>query len=162
MRYVSIIVAKSENNVIGSDGQLPWHLSEDLKKFKSITMGKPMIMGRNTFESIGKALPGRKNIILTRNLNYSAENVCVVNTAEKAIEACGEQEEIMIIGGGEIYKVFLGITNRLYLTNVDIEIEGDVFFPEINLSRWNLISREDYPKTTHREIGFSMEILERC
>ena len=79
MRYVSIIVAKSENNVIGSNGQLPWHLSEDLKKFKSITMGKPMIMGRNTFESIGKALPGRKNIILTRNLNYSAENVCIVH-----------------------------------------------------------------------------------
>jgi len=162
MRYVSIIVAKSENNVIGSNGQLPWYLSEDLKKFKSITMGKPMIMGRNTFESIGKALPGRKNIILTRNLNYSAENVFIVNTIEKAIEACGEHKEIMIIGGGEIYKAFLGITNRLYLTNVDIEIEGDVFFPEINLSHWNLISREDYPRTMYREIGFSMEILERC
>ena len=161
MRYVSIIVAKSENNVIGSNGQLPWHLSEDLKKFKSITMGKPMIMGRNTFESIGKALPGRKNIILTRNLNYSAENVFIVNTIEKAIEACGEHKEIMIIGGGEIYKAFLGITNRLYLTNVDIEIEGDVFFPEINLSHWNLISREDYPRTTQRNIGFNMEILER-
>ena len=162
MRYVSIIVAKSENNVIGSNGQLPWHLSEDLKKFKSITMGKPMIMGRNTFESIGKALPGRKNIILTRNLNYSAENVFIVNTIEKAIEACGEHKEIMIIGGGEIYKAFLGITNRLYLTNVDIEIEGDVFFPEINLSHWNLISREDYPRTSQRNIGFNMEILERC
>ena len=162
MRYVSIIVAKSENNVIGSNGQLPWHLSEDLKKFKSITMGKPMIMGRNTFESIGKALPGRKNIILTKNLNYSAENVFIVNTIEKAIEACGEHKEIMIIGGGEIYKAFLGITNRLYLTNVDIEIEGDVFFPEINLSHWNLISREDYPRTTQRNIGFNMEILERC
>ena len=162
MRYISIIVAKSENNVIGSNGQLPWHLSEDLKKFKSITMGKPMIMGRNTFESIGKALPGRKNIILTRNLNYSAKNVCIVNTIEKAIEACGEQKEIMIIGGGEIYKAFLGITNRLYLTNVDIKIEGDVFFPEINLSHWNLISREDYPRTTQRMIGFNMEILERC
>ena len=162
MRYVSIIVAKSENNVIGSNGQLPWYLSEDLKKFKSITMGKPMIMGRNTFESIGKALPGRKNIILTRNLNYSAENVFIVNTIEKAIEACGEHKEIMIIGGGEIYKAFLGITNRLYLTNVDIEIEGDVFFPEINLSHWNLISREDYPRTTQRMIGFNMEILERC
>ena len=162
MRYVSIIVAKSENNVIGSNGQLPWHLSEDLKKFKSITMGKPMIMGRNTFESISKALPGRKNIILTRNLNYSAVNVCIVNTIEKAIEACGEHKEIMIIGGGEIYKAFLGITNRLYLTIVDIEIEGDVFFPEINLSHWNLISREDYPRTTQRMIGFNMEILERC
>ena len=162
MRYVSIIVAKSQNNVIGNDGQLPWHLTEDLKKFKSITMGKPMIMGRNTFESIGKALPGRKNIILTRNLNYSAENVCVVNTKKEAIDACGEQKEIMIIGGGEIYKEFISITNRLYLTNVDIEIEGDAFFPEINLSNWNLISREDYPRTTHREIGFNMEILERC
>tara|TARA_B100001059_G_scaffold44681_1_gene37053 strand:- start:1128 stop:1616 length:489 start_codon:yes stop_codon:yes gene_type:complete len=162
MRYVSIIVAKSQNNVIGNDGQLPWHLTEDLKKFKSITMGKPMIMGRNTFESIGKALPGRKNIILTRNLNYSAENVCVVNTKKEAIDACGEQKEIMIIGGGEIYKEFISITNRLYLTNVDIEIEGDVFFPEINLLNWNLISREDYPRTTQREIGFNMEILERC
>ena len=161
MSYISIIVAKSRNNVIGNEGNLPWHIPEDLKKFKSITMGKPMIMGRSTFESIGKALPGRKNIVMTRDKEYQANDISVAHTLEEALILCGQAREIMIIGGGEIYKLFFGMVNRLYLTNVEKYIDGDVFFPEIDLSKWKMIRKEEYPLNTKRKIGFNLEILER-
>tara|TARA_Y100001970_G_scaffold71487_1_gene90793 strand:- start:509 stop:997 length:489 start_codon:yes stop_codon:yes gene_type:complete len=161
MSYISIIVAKSRNNVIGNEGNLPWHIPEDLKKFKSITMGKPMIMGRSTFESIGKALPGRKNIVMTRDKEYQANDISVAHTLDEALILCGQAREIMIIGGGEIYKLFFGMVNRLYLTNVEKYIDGDVFFPEIDLSKWKMIRKEEYPLNTKRKIGFNLEILER-
>ena len=161
MSFLSIIVAKSRNNVIGSEGSLPWHIPEDLKKFKSITMGKPIIMGRSTFESIGKALPGRKNIVMTRDKEYQAEGISVAHNLEEALILCEQAREIMIIGGGEIYKLFFDIVNRLYLTNVEKYIDGDVFFPEIDLSKWNVIKKEEFPMNTERKIGFSLEILER-
>ena len=161
MSFLSIIVAKSRNNVIGSEGNLPWHIPEDLKKFKSITMGKPMIMGRSTFESIGKALPGRKNIVMTRDKEYQADGISVAHNLEEALILCEQAREIMIIGGGEIYKLFFDIVNRLYLTNVEKYIDGDVFFPEIDLSKWNVIKKEEFPMNTERKIGFSLEILER-
>ena len=161
MSYISIIVAKSRNNVIGNEGNLPWHIPEDLKKFKSITMGKPMIMGRSTFESIGKALPGRKNIVMTRDKEYQANDISVAHTLDEALILCGQAREIMIIGGGEIYKLFFGMVNRLYLTNVEKYIDGDVFFPEIDLSKWKMIRKEEYPMNTKRKIGFNLEILER-
>ena len=161
MSFLSIIVAKSRNNVIGSEGNLPWHIPEDLKKFKSITMGKPIIMGRSTFESIGKALPGRKNIVMTRDKEYQADGISVAHNLEEALILCEQAREIMIIGGGEIYKLFFGMVNRLYLTNVEKYIDGDVFFPEIDLSKWNVIKKEEFPMNTERKIGFSLEILER-
>ena len=161
MSFISIIVAKSRNNVIGSEGNLPWHIPEDLKKFKSITMGKPMIMGRSTFESIGKALPGRKNIVMTRDKGYQADGISVAHSLEEALILCEQAREIMIIGGGEIYKIFIGMVNRLYLTNVEKHIDGDVFFPEIDLSKWKVMSKEEFPVSTERKIGFSLEMLER-
>ena len=161
MSFLSIIVAKSRNNVIGSEGNLPWHIPEDLKKFKSITMGKPMIMGRSTFESIGKALPGRKNIVMTRDKEYQADGISVAHNLEEALVLCEQAREIMIIGGGEIYKLFFGIVNRLYLTNVEKYIDGDVFFPEIDLSKWKMIRKEEFPMNTERNIGFNLEVLER-
>ena len=161
MSFLSIIVAKSRNNVIGSEGSLPWHIPEDLKKFKSITMGKPMIMGRSTFESIGKALPGRKNIVMTRDKEYQADGISVAHNLEEALILCEQAREIMIIGGGEIYKLFFGIVNRLYLTNVEKNIDGDVFFPKIDLSKWRMIRKEEYPMNTERKIGFNLEVLER-
>ena len=159
MSFISIIVAKSRNNVIGSEGNLPWHIPEDLKKFKSITMGKPMIMGRSTFESIGKALPGRKNIVMTRDKGYQAYGISVAHSLEEALILCEQAREIMIIGGGEIYKLFFGIVNRLYLTNVEKHIDGDVFFPKIDLSKWRIIRKEEYPMNTERKIGFNLEVL---
>ena len=161
MSFLSIIVAKSRNNVIGSEGNLPWHIPEDLKKFKSITMGKPMIMGRSTFESIGKALPGRKNIVMTRDKEYQADGISVAHNLEEALILCEQASEIMIIGGGEIYKLFFGMVNRLYLTNVEKYIDGDVFFPEIDLSKWKMIRKEEFPMNTERNIGFNLEVLER-
>ena len=161
MSFISIIVAKSRNNVIGSEGSLPWHIPEDLKIFKSMTMGKPMIMWRSTFESIGKALPGRKNIVMTRDKEYQADGISVAHNLEEALVLCEQAREIMIIGGGEIYKLFFGIANRLYLTNVEKYIDGDVFFPEIDLSKWKMNRKEEFPMNTERKIGFNLEVLER-
>ena len=161
MSFLSIIVAKSRNNVIGSEGNLPWHIPEDLKKFKSITMGKPMIMGRSTFESIGKALPGRKNIVMTRDKEYQAEGISIAHTLEEALILCEQAKEIMVIGGGEIYKLFFGMVNRLYLTNIEKYIDGDVFFPEIDLSKWKMIRKKEFPMNTERKRGFNLEVLER-
>ncbi len=142
---LSLIVAVSRNGVIGLNNQLPWHLPEDLKYFKSVTMGKPIVMGRKTYESIGRPLPGRTNIVITRDANWSAAGVEVAQTlevalklGEKACEAAGA-EEIMVIGGEQIYRLTLAAADRLYLTQVDAEVEGDAFFPEIDLKAWNQV-----------------------
>ena len=150
---ISLIVAVSRNGVIGVDNALPWYLPEDLKHFKSITMAKPIIMGRKTFDSIGRPLPGRTNIVLSRDTEFNSEGVEVAATLEQALSiarpACLESnvEEIMIIGGEQIYRMTIQVADRLYLTEVDIDIHGDAFFPEIDYSLW----REEiveYPKVT--------------
>ena len=161
MKHLSIIVAKSKNAVIGNNGRLPWHLSEDLKRFKSITMGKPIIMGRVTYESIGKPLPGRDNIILTRRSNYVKEGIIITRSPDEALKSARDSDEVMVIGGGEIYKEFIARVNRLYITHVDLNIDGDAFFPKIDYSNWRAMSREDFPRNKEREIGFCFEVLER-
>ncbi len=161
MKYISIIVAKSKNGAIGKEGRLPWHLSEDLKRFKSITMGKPIIMGRTTYDSIGKPLPGRENIILTRQSNFFEEGVTITHSVDQALKYTRMSEEVMIIGGGEIYKEFITKANKLYITHVDLHIDGDAFFPKIDYSDWQLMSREDFPVNKDRDIGFCFKVLER-
>jgi len=161
MKHLSIIVAKSKNDVIGNNGRLPWHLSEDLKRFKSITMGKPIIMGRVTYESIGKPLPGRENIILTRRSNYLEKGITIIHSSDEALKSARDSDEVIIIGGGEIYKEFLSRVNRLYITHVDLHIDGDAFFPKVDYSDWRVMSREDFPVSKDREIGFCFEVLER-
>lgn len=127
---ISLIVAHDKNRVIGLNNDMPWHLPGDLAYFKRITMGKPIIMGRNTFESIGKPLPGRKNIIITRNLNYEVPGSIVVHSLEEALKVAEtEHEEIMIIGGQQIFTEALPLADRLYVTRIDQEFEGDTFFP---------------------------------
>jgi dihydrofolate reductase len=158
---VSVIVAASANNVIGIDGGLPWRLPEDLRRFKELTMGKPMLMGRLTFESIGKALPGRRSIVLTRQGDFRAENCEVVTTVDAAITAAGDAEELMVIGGGNIYEQLLPETERIYLTRVHTHIEGDTFFPEIDPAEWRSIDTENFPATADRQYGFTFESLER-
>jgi dihydrofolate reductase len=131
---ISLIVAMSENRVIGVDNKLPWHIPEDLKHFKKVTSGHPMIMGRKTYDSIGRALPNRTNIVITRNAEFHAEHVHRADSLGKAIGIAEEspgKEEIFIIGGGEIFRQSLGVANRIYLTTVHTKIAGDVFFPEI-------------------------------
>jgi len=138
---ISLIVAASSNNVIGVHGVLPWHLSDDLKRFKTITMGKPVIMGRKTFESIGRALPGRQNIVISTQANYPADGCEVVASAAAAIAAARGADEIMVIGGGQIYRQFLPLAERIYLTRVQVELDGDAYFPELEEREWRISER---------------------
>jgi dihydrofolate reductase len=145
---LSIIVATAHNNVIGRNNELPWHLPQDLTYFKSMTLGKPIIMGRKTFESIGKPLPSRINIVVTRQTDWKVAGVLVAKTVAEALEIGqqfrGEQhqlaEEIMVIGGAEIYRHALPLVSRVYLTRIDVAIAGDTFFPELPRSEWRLMS----------------------
>ena len=147
---ISLIVAVSRNGVIGMDNQLPWHLPDDLRYFKSVTMGKPLIMGRKTHESIGRPLPGRTNIVITRQTDYQAEGIVVVNTLQQgldkaeAISSEAGHEEVMVIGGAEIYQQALLQADRLYITHVHADVEGDAFFPEVNWNCWQEVQREDH------------------
>jgi dihydrofolate reductase len=146
---LSLIVATAHNNVIGRNNELPWHLPQDLKYFKSVTLSKPIIMGRKTFESIGKPLPGRTNIVVTRQKNWNFAGVLVAKSVEEAVEI-GQQfraeqnsltDEIMVIGGAEIYRHALAIADRVYLTKIEVNIDGgDAFFPELSPTQWKLIS----------------------
>lgn len=139
---VSIIVAVSENGIIGKDNDLPWKISEDLKRFKELTKGHPVIMGRKTHESIGRILPDRLNIVITRDKDVSYNGCITVNSISDAIRKAGNDKEIFIIGGGEIYKKSLGFVDRIYLTKVHQTVEGDTYFPTLN-SDWKETNRED-------------------
>ena len=143
---VSIIVAYSENFVIGKDNQLIWHLSDDLKRFKKITTGHAIIMGRKNHESIGRALPGRKNIVLTRNPAYSSTNCMTAHNLPDALDLAMPDDEIFIIGGSEIYKLALeaNIVNKLYITVIHRKFKGDAFFPKLNFKDWELIEKESH------------------
>ena len=140
---ISLIVAVSRNGAIGLNNQLPWYLPEDLKYFKSVTMGKPLIMGRKTFDSIGRPLPGRANIVLTRDPQWTSDGVEVVQPVEQALVAAeiaceaADVDEIMVIGGEQIYRMTLDLADRIYLTQVDADVEGDAFFPDIDLNDWS-------------------------
>ena len=158
---ISLIVAVSANNVIGADGDLPWRLSEDLKRFKAITMGKPMIMGRATFESIGRALPGRRSIVMSRRADFVAEGCDVVSSVKEALATAGEVDEVMVIGGAAVYELFLPQADRIYLTRVQAEVAGDTFFPAIDMSEWRVTSTESFPAGVDRKLAFTFEILER-
>jgi len=140
---VSIIAAMSENRVIGKHNKLPWHLPEELKYFKKITSGKPIIMGRKTFESMGsKPLPNRQNIILTQDPNFVAPQCVVAHSVEEALSKVLSTEEVMIIGGAHIYQLFLPMASRLYLTVVHIQVTGDTFFPALEPSDWELVEAD--------------------
>jgi dihydrofolate reductase len=150
---LSVIIAISENNIIGKGDQLPWHLSADLKRFKAITMGHPMIMGRKTHESIGKVLPGRINIIITHNKNYSVEGAIVVHSIEDAIQVAQQhdQEEAFVIGGAAIIKEGLRYCNKIYLTKVLAEVEGNVVL-DLSLSDdWKIVNTENLLKDEKNE-----------
>ena len=141
---ISMIVAMAENRAIGKNNDLPWHLPEDLRHFKALTMGKPMIMGRKTFESIGRPLPGRRTIVVTRNMDWHTEGVDVADSLEGAIQMAEMAEEIMIVGGAQIYTQAMPHTDRLYVTEVALEVDGDAFFPEFDRREWREVAREDH------------------
>lgn len=142
---VSLIVAQAENRVIGCQNQLPWHLPEDLKYFRRVTMGKPVIMGRKTFESIGRLLPGRLNVVVTRQPDWSFPGAQVASDLQRAVELASQQgaEEVMIIGGSQIYEQAIPIADRIYLTQVHRSYEGDAWFPKLIEADWQEVSCED-------------------
>jgi dihydrofolate reductase len=154
---ISLIAAMGHNRVIGKDNSLPWKLSADMKRFKELTSGKPVIMGRKTFESIGKPLPNRTNIIITRDKDYKTESCVVVHSVEEALKAAKGNKEIMIIGGEQIFKQFLPIANKMYLTFIDEDFEGDAYFPEYNKSEWKEVKKEEH----NNELKYAFVDLER-
>lgn len=152
---ISIVVAFDKNQLIGRNNQLPWHLPADLKYFKNVTMGHHLIMGRKTYDSIGKPLPGRTSVVITRQHDWKAEGCLVAHSLEDAIRLCGNQEEIFIVGGAEIFKNSLPVATDLYITKINHQFEGDTFFPEINENEWREISREDHQPDEKNKWGFS-------
>ena len=159
---LSIVVAYSSNHVIGKDNRLLWHLPDDLKRFKNLTMGHPMIMGRKTFESIGKPLPGRTSIIVTRDPHYRREGCLVVHSVEEAIGVAFELvPEVFVIGGAQIYERVLPMVQKIYLTEVHHFFEGDTFFPELNQNQWREIKRESFPADLRNPYAYDFVELER-
>ncbi len=171
---ISMIVAVSRNGVIGKDGAMPWHLPADLQRFKRITLGKPVVMGRRTHESIGRPLPGRTNIVLTRDRDYRAAGCILAHTIDEALAAaraaaCAAREpgrdevpgEAMVIGGAAVYAAFLPRADRLYLTRVDAEVAGDTRFPELNPAEWVETDREERPADARNPYACSFLVLDR-
>ena len=158
---ISLIAALARNRVIGRDNQLPWRLSADLKHFKALTMGKPIVMGRKTWESIGKPLPGRTNIVVTRDSGFTAEGCCVMHSIEAALVAAKDAEEVMIMGGANLYAQLLPRADRLYLTEVQADVSGDAWFPEITEIQWRELERESHRADENNEFDYDFVVLER-
>ena len=160
---ISLVVAASENNAIGKNNQLIWHLPNDLKFFKNTTWGFPVIMGRKSFESVNKPLPGRTNIVITTNTDWKAETVIVVNNLKDAIQKAAEtnSKQIFIIGGGEIYKQSMDIADSIYITRVHADLQGDTFFPVIDESKWKLTSNQDFEADEKHAHSYSFQIWEK-
>lgn len=158
---ISLIAAMANNRVIGLNNQMPWHLPADLKHFKSITLGKPVIMGRKTYESIGKSLPGRKNIIISRQSNLNIEGCTVTPSIDAAIEEASDAEEIIIMGGATIYQQTLSIANRLYLTFINLDTEGDAHFPKWDEAEWSCSSSEKHNPDEKNTYSYTFTQLDR-
>ena len=157
---VSIIAAIAENNAIGKDNKLLWNLPTDLKHFKTITSGHTVIMGRKTFDSMGKPLPNRRNIVVTRQEDLLIIGAEVTNTIEHALALCAHEEEVFIIGGAQIYTQALSLTDRIYLTIVHENYDADTFFPELDRSKWTVASSESHLPDEKNEVAFTFETLE--
>ena len=158
---ISVIVAMAANRVIGHENRLPWHLPADLKHFKATTLGKPVVMGRRTWESIGRPLRGRNNIVITRDTAYTAEGCVVVHSLDEAIRAAGEAAEVMIIGGAGLYRQALSLADTLYLTLIHGEFAGDTHFPQWRQDEWRETGRVDHEPDENNSHAYSFITLER-
>jgi len=157
---ISLIAAMDRNRLIGADNGMPWHLPADFKHFKAVTMGKPVIMGRKTFESIGRPLPGRKNIVVSAS-GFTADGITVVDSIDKALSAAGDAEEVMVIGGASFYAQMIDRADRLYLTHVDAECDGDAWFPEFKLEDWTVVAEQEYPADEKNNYNFRVVEYQR-
>ncbi len=144
MTALSLIVARAKNNVIGLNNTLPWHLPEDLKRFRALTTGHHIIMGRKTYESLGRLLPNRTTVIVTRNPQYRVEGALMAHSLDDAIALCQDDEEPFLIGGAELYQTGLAKATKLYITEVDLDITGDAFFPEVDFNYWQLAEQKQH------------------
>lgn len=166
--HLSLIVAVAENGVIGKDGRLPWRLSSDLKTFRRLTMGKPLVMGRKTYESLGRPLDGRDNIVVTRDPAFQAEGVSAVASVDEALTlarvlaATRGADEIMVIGGAEIFRLVLPLADRIYWTEVAASPEGDTVFPPLDGGEWREVSREPLPRGPKDDVDATLTVLERA
>ncbi len=158
---VSIIVAMAENNVIGRDMDLPWHISADLKRFKTLTMGHHIVMGRKTYESIGRLLPGRTTVIITRQQDYQVEGAVVVHSLEHARQVAAEDSELFIIGGGQIYEIGLPYADKLHVTRVHTKVEGDTRFPSVCWDEWQLINAERHLADEKNDHDYTFESYQK-
>ena len=159
---VSILVAYDRNRAIGYQNKLPWHLPEDLRRFKSLTIGHHIVMGRKTYESIGKPLPGRTNVVITRELGYLAEGSIVVDTLERALECAKDDSEIFIIGGAQIFVQMLPFVDRIYATEIDAAFEADTYFPEFDRASWAETSREHRANDDANPFPFDFVVYDRA
>lgn len=152
---LSLIVAADEKNCIGGQNRLLWSLPDDMKRFRALTEKHAIIMGRKTFQSIGRPLPKRRNIVITRSDDWKAEGVEVVHSLDEALELCSGEKEVFVIGGGEIYKAAMSKANRIYLTRVHGTFEGDVFFPAIDLNQWKEVKKEGHGQDEKHQCAFT-------
>ncbi|MCH8506685.1 MAG: dihydrofolate reductase [Ectothiorhodospiraceae bacterium] len=159
---ISLIAALTRDRVIGRDNELPWRIRDDLRHFKRLTLGKPIIMGRRNHASIGRALPDRQNIVITRDTTFRAPGCQVAHSPEQALALAGSADEVMIIGGAEIYRLFLPTAHRLYLTWVDADVSGDTYFPKFDPTEWRVASRENQAPGEGSPYPLVYETLERA
>ena len=165
---LALMVARAANGCIGRDNKLPWYLPNDLKYFKQVTLGKPIVMGRKTWESLKGPLPGRTNIVITRQAGYQAEGARVVSTLDEALTLAGHvgvidgADEAIVIGGAEIYALALPQINRMYVTEVHADVDGDAFFPEVDMRQWQEVGREDFPAQPPNPYDYSFVVYQRA
>lgn len=159
MVKLSVIVAIAKEGVIGVDNTLPWHLPEDLKRFRALTMGHHIIMGRKTYDSLGRLLPGRTTVIVTRNRDYQIEGALIANSLEQAIALCHNDDEVFLIGGAELYQAGLGLADKLYITEIDLAVAGDAHFPQLPIEQWRETAREAH--VSEKGLNFSYVTYER-
>lgn len=160
---VSLIVAMDAQGIIGKQGELPWHLPADLKRFKSLTLGHPVVMGRKTFESIGRPLPGRTNIVITRDEGYAAPaGVVLVSSLDAALERCAGEDEVFVIGGESVYRLALERADRIYVTRVHESVEGDARFPDPDLAGWQLTGEERHGTDERHAHEFTFQVYQRA
>jgi dihydrofolate reductase len=158
---LSIDIAFGKNRGMGFGNKLPWHLPDDLKRFKETTRGHSIIMGRKTYESIGRLLPDRKNIIITRDKNYTVPGATIVHSLEESLEQCRNEDEAFVIGGAEILNLALPYVHKMYLTHVDVEVPADAFFPEVNWNEWKVTYEKPHPKDEKHLYNFTYKIYEK-
>lgn len=158
---IAMIAAMANNRVIGKDNQMPWHLPEDLRHFKAMTLGKPVVMGRKTYESIGRPLPGRHNIVISRQADLMIDGVTTVTSFDDAKLAAGDCEELVIMGGGQLYEMLLSQADILYLTEIALDVEGDTYFPDWNDGSWKEVSRDVAKNDNDLEYSF-IKLVKKC